>query len=1806
MTIFANCVALAVYTPYPGSDSNLTNQYLEKIEYVFLVIFTVECVMKIIAYGFVAHPGAYLRNGWNLLDFTIVVIGMVSTVLTILMKEGFDVKALRAFRVLRPLRLVSGVPSLQVVLNSILRAMVPLLHIALLVLFVIIIYAIIGLELFSGKMHKTCRHNITDEIMDDPVPCGSGGFQCYQIGPYYCSKQFWQGPNYGITNFDNFGLSMLTVFQCITLEGWTDVLYNIEDAMGSSWQWIYFISMVILGAFFVMNLILGVLSGEFSKEREKAKARGDFHKLREKQQIEDDLRGYLDWITQAEDIEPETDEPKMLQDGKTKQQNEIESTDQLEGDEEGIQQESVYKKKKRDLERVNRRMRRACRKAVKSQVFYWLIIVLVFLNTGVLATEHYDQPEWLDRFQEITNMFFIVLFSMEMILKMYSLGFQGYFVSLFNRFDCFVVIGSITEMILTNTRVMPPLGVSVLRCVRLLRVFKVTKYWRSLSNLVASLLNSIQSIASLLLLLFLFIVIFALLGMQVFGGKFNFDDMEEKTRHNFDSFWQSLLTVFQILTGEDWNAVMYIGILAYGGVASFGVLACVYFIILFICGNYILLNVFLAIAVDNLADAESLTAIEKETEEEEKNKSRSGSPARDEVSGEVGDDGGEGTGGEDEGAGTDLEHDPNETMEDYEAALDTETSEKSEDMNTHKVRLNVESDEEVEEEEEEEDEPEEMQDEEPEVTARPRRMSEYNTTTKKEPIPASSAFFIFSSTNRFRVFCHWFCNHSYFSNVILICIMISSAMLAAEDPLRNSSERNMILGYFDYFFTAVFTIEICLKMISYGFIIHEGAFCRSAFNLLDLLVVCASLISMTVKAGAFSFIKVLRVLRVLRPLRAINRAKGLKHVVQCVIVAVKTIGNIVLVTSLLQFVFAVIGVQLFKGKFFFCTDASKMTEDECQGTYLEFENSNINRPIVKHREWQQHRFHFDNVAKAMLTLFTVSTFEGWPSLLEWSIDSNQEKHGPIHNFRPIVAAYYIIYIIIIAFFMVNIFVGFVIVTFQNEGEQEYKNCELDKNQRNCIEFALKAKPVRRYIPKHRIQYKVWWFVTSQPFEYTIFTLIMINTVTLAMKFYRQPQIYTDVLDVLNMIFTAVFALEFVFKLAAFRFKNYFGDAWNVFDFVIVLGSFIDIVYSEVKPGSSIISINFFRLFRVMRLVKLLSRGEGIRTLLWTFIKSFQALPYVALLIIMLFFIYAVIGMQVFGKIAIDDDTAIDRNNNFQSFPQAVLVLFRSATGEAWQEIMMDCSSQPSVKCDFNSDELDKDSCGSDIAFPYFISFYVLCSFLIINLFVAVIMDNFDYLTRDWSILGPHHLDEFIRLWSEYDPDAKGRIKHLDVVTLLRKISPPLGFGKLCPHRVACKRLVSMNMPLNSDGTVLFNATLFAVVRTSLRIKTEGNIDDANAELRAVIKKIWKRTSPKLLDQVVPPPGVDDEVTVGKFYATFLIQDYFRRFKKRKEQEMKDGDRDCHNTVTLQAGLRTLHEAGPELKRAISGNLEELLDDNPEPMHRRNHSLFGSVWSSMRKGHHFHRAKSLKVNSTAAKASPTNSIDFLPYASLRRTAVTDVTRQIAQQIVPNIAGGLSDGAMNQLGTDLRLAVEENIPLRPLAVFGNPVQQTSYKVVDGSGSGNYLHPNSEYERLSHSMPGSPADRKPNFEVIGSAESLVGRVLVEQGLGKFCDPDFVRYTSREMQEALDMTREEMDQAAHQLLLQERRGQPLTYELQQGAEQQQLQPWSTQQQTTTGIGYQPLQEQPPSQPVYRQLHSSSYRRNSNRQQQQQRQSPS
>ncbi|XP_062458312.1 voltage-dependent R-type calcium channel subunit alpha-1E isoform X3 [Pezoporus occidentalis] len=1760
-TIIANCIVLALEQHLPEDDKTPMSRRLEKTEPYFIGIFCFEAGIKIVALGFVFHKGSYLRNGWNVMDFIVVLSGILATAGTHF-NTHVDLRTLRAVRVLRPLKLVSGIPSLQIVLKSIMKAMVPLLQIGLLLFFAILMFAIIGLEFYSGKLHRACYTNNSGELeeLDPPHPCGVQG-----CPPGYECRE-WIGPNDGITQFDNILFAVLTVFQCITMEGWTTVLYNTNDALGATWNWLYFIPLIIIGSFFVLNLVLGVLSGEFAKERERVENRRAFMKLRRQQQIERELNGYRAWIDKAEEVmlaeenkNSGTSALEVLRRATIKR-NRTDAMNRDSSDEHCVDISSVGERRLAQrrplhptlgnplshsglkgarvdgasyLRHKERLLRISVRHMVKSQVFYWIVLSLVALNTACVAIVHHNQPAWLTHFLYYAEFLFLGLFLLEMSLKMYGMGPRLYFHSSFNCFDCGVTVGSIFEVVWAIFRPGTSFGISVLRALRLLRIFKITKYWASLRNLVVSLMSSMKSIISLLFLLFLFIVVFALLGMQLFGGRFNFIDGTPSA--NFDTFPAAIMTVFQILTGEDWNEVMYNGIRSQGGVRS-GMWSSIYFIVLTLFGNYTLLNVFLAIAVDNLANAQELTKDEQEEEEafnqkhalqkakevspmsapnmpaiererrrrhhmsvweqrtsqlrrhmqmssqeginkdepplinphasifrrkkpgdgitlEKRAEEQSGKaerslveapeqpvPGANPCSGEdrrspsprakrdkepwhqkschgnceLGEQDGAGGGIEDrarmrqsqrrsrhrrarmegkEPAGTlgsrsasqemSLEEvSPTEGVQDGDQCRDmvaaealiqgetaasgelfrtngvsvsdaelvgtteagaplqvapepsrgkmgslmeqdcsspdtseqalleasrtvsrsepdlssiTPTTEKATEstaimIDVHDstvVQISNKTDGEaspLKEAETKEDE------EEMEKKKRKKDKSE----TGKAMVPHSSMF-IFSTTNPVRRACHYIVNLRYFEMCILLVIAASSIALAAEDPVLTNSDRNKVLRYFDYVFTGVFTFEMVIKMIDQGLILQDGSYFRDLWNILDFIVVVGALVAFalanalgTNKGRDIKTIKSLRVLRVLRPLKTIKRLPKLKAVFDCVVTSLKNVFNILIVYKLFMFIFAVIAVQLFKGKFFYCTDSSKDTEKDCIGNYVDHEK---NKMEVKCREWKRHEFHYDNIIWALLTLFTVSTGEGWPQVLQHSVDVTEEDRGPSRSNRMEMSIFYVVYFVVFPFFFVNIFVALIIITFQEQGDKMMEECSLEKNERACIDFAISAKPLTRYMPqnRHTFQYRVWHFVVSPSFEYTIMAMIALNTVVLMMKYYSAPYTYELALKYLNIAFTMVFSLECVLKIIAFGFLNYFRDTWNIFDFITVIGSITEIILTDTKlVNTSSFNMSFLKLFRAARLIKLLRQGYTIRILLWTFVQSFKALPYVCLLIAMLFFIYAIIGMQVFGNIKLDEESHINRHNNFRSFLGSLMLLFRSATGEAWQEIMLSCLEGKGCEPDTTatSGQNENERCGTDLAYVYFVSFIFFCSFLMLNLFVAVIMDNFEYLTRDSSILGPHHLDEFVRIWAEYDRAACGRIPYKDMYKLVRVISPPLGLGENCPYRVACKRLVMMNMPVAEDMTVHFTSTLMALIRTALDIKiAKGGADwqQLDSELQKEILTIWPHLSQKMLDLLVPMPKTSD-LTVGKIYAAMMIMDYYKQSKAKKQRQ----------------------------------------------------------------------------------------------------------------------------------------------------------------------------------------------------------------------------------------------------------------------------------------------------------------------------------
>merc|ERR1719362_661927 len=403
LTIIANCIVMALDEHLPNGDKTILAIQLEELEPVFMAIFTVEMVVKILADGFILHKGSYLRNPWNIMDFIVVVSGFLPYLIPASEEDGEsgpDLSTLRTFRVLRPLKLVSGVPSLQVVMSSIAKAIGPLANIALLLLFAVIIFAIVGLEFYAGALNRTC-YSLDD--LEEMVFEGDGGSPCFPgtpesapMGSFTCDPETsiclekWHGPNYGITSFDNIGLAMLTVFQCVSMEGWTPVLYSTNDAIGSAFNWVFFIPLIVVGSFFMLNLVLGVLSGEFAKEKDRVESRAGFLLLKEEQKLEKEMNGYMNWICKAEDLvlaEERTSKKdrqrimevrRVLAEGKRKV---VSEEDELKAAS-GIML---------TLKKFKFWVRRMC----KQQWWFWLVIILVFLNTCTVAVEHHNQPEWL-------------------------------------------------------------------------------------------------------------------------------------------------------------------------------------------------------------------------------------------------------------------------------------------------------------------------------------------------------------------------------------------------------------------------------------------------------------------------------------------------------------------------------------------------------------------------------------------------------------------------------------------------------------------------------------------------------------------------------------------------------------------------------------------------------------------------------------------------------------------------------------------------------------------------------------------------------------------------------------------------------------------------------------------------------------------------------------------------------------------------------------------------------------------------------------------------------------------------------------------------------------------------------------------------------------------------------------------------------------------------------------------------------------------------------------------------------------------
>ncbi|XP_035224933.1 voltage-dependent T-type calcium channel subunit alpha-1H-like [Stegodyphus dumicola] len=235
------------------------------------------------------------------------------------------------------------------------------------------------------------------------------------------------------------------------------------------------------------------------------------------------------------------------------------------------------------------------------------------------------------------------------------------------------------------------------------------------------------------------------------------------------------------------------------------------------------------------------------------------------------------------------------------------------------------------------------------------------------------------------------------------------------------------------------------------------------------------------------------------------------------------------------------------------------------------------------------------------------------------------------------------------------------------------------------------------------------------------------------------------LKVFNYFFTAVFILEAAMKIVALGLRRYLSDRWNQLDVGIVILSVIGIVLEEME--SEVIPINptiirVMRVLRIARVLKLLKMAKGIRALLDTVMQALPQVGNLGLLFFLLFFIFAALGVELFGRLECTDEypcQGLGEHAHFRNFGMAFLTLFRVATGDNWNGIMKDTLRE---NCDPSSDCI-RNCCVSPIIAPlYFVVFVLMAQFVLVNVVVAVLMKHLEESHK--------HMDDDIEIDAEIE------------------------------------------------------------------------------------------------------------------------------------------------------------------------------------------------------------------------------------------------------------------------------------------------------------------------------------------------------------------------------------------------------------------------------------------------------------------------
>ncbi|PSN31689.1 hypothetical protein C0J52_21915, partial [Blattella germanica] len=625
----------------------------------------------------------------------------------------------------------------------------------------------------------------------------------------------------------------------------------------------------------------------------------------------------------------------------------------------------------------------------------------------------------------------------------------------------------------------------------------------------------------------------------------------------------------------------------------------------------------------------------------------------------------------------------------------------------------------------------------------------------------------------------------------------------------------------------------------------------------------------------------LRTLRALRPLRAISRWQGMRIVVNALMYAIPSIFNVLLVCLVFWLIFSIMGVQFFGGKFFKCVDdEGNLLPISVVDGMLECEDKNYS--------WVNSKITFDNVGNAYLALFQVATFEGWMEVMADAVDARGVNMQPQREANLYAYLYFVVFIVCGSFFTLNLFIGVIIDNF-NMLKKKYEGgvlemflTESQKHYYTAMKKLGRKKPqkvIKR--PMNQVLAMFYDLSNSRRFEIAIFVLIFLNMLTMGIEHYQQPHAVFFILEVSNAFFTTVFGLEAIVKIIGLRY-HYFTVPWNLFDFLLVVASILGILMEDIMIDFPVSPT-------------LLRAAKGIRKLLFALVVSLPALFNIGALLALITFIYAIIGMSVFGHVK--QQGALDDMVNFETFGRSMQLLFRLMTSAGWNDVLESLMIQP-PNCNPTYNNQPNGDCGSPLlAITYFTSFIIISYMIVINMYIAIILENFNQAHQEEEIgIVEDDLEMFYIRWSKYDPHATQFIRFSQLSDFIASLDPPLGIPK--PNTVA---LVSFNLPIARGNKIHCLDILHSLVKYVL-----GHVEETDD-----FKKLQDQMDIKFKKQF-PTRKELEIVSSTRIWkrqdkAARTIQGAFReyiRLKREREREPLDLEDEMTQTSSPGGGWQS--------------------------------------------------------------------------------------------------------------------------------------------------------------------------------------------------------------------------------------------------------------------------------------------------------------